>query len=444
MGYISGEELIRWLGESVPKSAVADPDLAGAGPPDAATIARLIDKLSGADAAAREGAIRRLAPFPELAAKSVAQVFADPKAKLRTRLAALDLLQEWKAPVSGIDPWQPETIDAGRLQAIRKWAVSVKPPTPQSASNSVATMDGAAQDIAALLRAADLGDAMVISTRLSRLGPALLPQVTQRLKDAASDRDRERLTALRYRLVAPAALALGWPGGIERLASADAPTRHAAAEELSKRAHADEKLLLLELFSDPDPLVREISLHGLQAVGGKEGTDALVKLLHDPVPNVRAAVLKQLGEAPKGQIVGAVVAYIATETDTDLLVHAVRVLRAAKSLPAVNCLLKLLGHESWRVRAEAIDSLADISQSRDDDGAKVALPTDEMAAAVTKLLADPDGFVAGRALAALKPLARGPSTEAMNEAVKHHPELAFEVVKLLGQREHEPRPRSTL
>lgn len=405
----------------------ADADLAGAGEPDAAAIGRLLGMLSGRDAEVREAAIRRLTPWPRSAAKPAVAAFAG--GNLRTRLAVLDLLQEWKAPVQGIDPWQPDTIGAGQLDALGQWAAAMKGPSTQPASSDAERIAAAQIDLTALLRAADPGDAGVISSRLARVGPVLLPEVLRRLKQAVSDRDRQRLTALRYRLVASEELSLGWPGGIERLAATSPVVRHAAAEELSKRTTAADGPLLLELFSDSDPLVREISLRGLQQVGGKEGLSMLVKLLHDPSPNVRAAVLKQLAEQPDPNIMPALVEYIAQEKDADLIVHAVRVLRAWKSTQGAKCLIALLSHESWRVRAEAIDALADIRAASDS-----SFPNDEAATALVERLDDPDTFVASRAIVAMRPLMGLASADAMEKAVKRHPELGLEVVKALTER----------
>ena len=147
--------------------------------------------------------------------------------------------------------------------------------------------------------------------------------------------------------------------------------RRQAAEELAKLAGDDEKPLLLELFADTDPLVREISLRGLQHIGGKEASAALVKLLGDPEPNVRAAVLKQLEESPNAAMVPAVVKYLKQEKDPDLIVHGIGFLRAAKGAEATNCLISLLKHESWQVRAEAavgIGKLNDRSGSFESSG----------------------------------------------------------------------------
>ena len=65
------EELIRWLAETAPKAGTIDQDLAGIGAPDAAAVDRLVEKLSGADAALREAAISRLNAWPQSAAATI-------------------------------------------------------------------------------------------------------------------------------------------------------------------------------------------------------------------------------------------------------------------------------------------------------------------------------------------------------------------------------------
>ena len=57
--------------------------------------------------------------------------------------------------------------------------------------------------------------AELLLLRSAALGAALLPEVTGRLKQAAADQDRQRLAALRYRLVAADSLPLRWPAALE-------------------------------------------------------------------------------------------------------------------------------------------------------------------------------------------------------------------------------------
>ena len=133
------------------------------------------------------------------------------------------------------------------------------------------------RDIQEMLEA-DSEAVVAVRERIARFGQAVHPVVLQTLEDATTDRDRERLLALRYRLAANSSLVLTWPGGLQRLADRDPQQRHRAAEELASLATADLQPLLLELFSDPDPLVRELSLQGLRHVGGRHATAALVGL----------------------------------------------------------------------------------------------------------------------------------------------------------------------
>src|SRR5205807_3721070 len=130
---------------------------------------------------------------------------------------------------------------------------------------TAAQLAAARQEIARMLTATD-AEAVAIRERLAVHRRALLPEVYLQLKDAATDQARERLTVLRYRLVASDALALDWRGGLERLAATAAATRQQAAQELAARATAADGPLLLELFSNSDPQVRETSLRALHGL----------------------------------------------------------------------------------------------------------------------------------------------------------------------------------
>ena len=453
-GFIPGEELVHWLDENRTRAtSKVDADLAAARAPDEASVVRLVAVLGDADPALREAAIRRLAPHPAAAAGAAVQRFL--KGDLASRLAALELLQEWQAPTDGLDPWRRETLTPQRLGALERWAASkaaagpgaaaTRPAATKPTALSVERMNEARGELDRLLLAGDDEEARAGIERLARIGPALLPEVYDRLKGATNDARRERLTTLRYRLVASGALAVTWPAGLRRLASPDPATRHAAAEELVKRATPQDAPLLVELFSDPDPLVREISLWGMRAVGsglesgaGPDDTTAstapvttpgaLAKLLNDPIPNVRAAVLKELSSSePDADAVALVVKYVKDEKDVDLLVHAVRVLREARRAGAAarQCLIDLLGHESWRVRAEAAEALGKQLENQQFSRSKSNGPVEQ---ALLKLLQDEDGFVASRAVLALQRSSLEETADAMAKAAEKHPELTGDIV----------------
>src|SRR5205085_6402268 len=119
--------------------------------------------------------VRRLLAAPAVAAGPVVEAFAE--GKLQVRLAALELLREWKAPADGLDPWRPETVTADRLKALRAWAAAAAKaaaagPRPLSAEELAA----ARRELDRLAQATD-AEAAAVGERLARHGPALLPEV---------------------------------------------------------------------------------------------------------------------------------------------------------------------------------------------------------------------------------------------------------------------------
>ena len=408
-------------------------------------MVRLLRQFQQRNPAIREAAIRRLAPYPQKARLEVVRAFME--GSLSRRLAALELLRQWRAPVANLDPWQPQSLTKERLAALNLWAEKYQPPAsgpnegvlkPTRQKLTEQALVEARRDIDRMLKA-NPADAEAIRHRLAGYGAALLPEVTARLKETAADAERQRLWALRYRLVAADSLALRWPGGLERLAAADPRPRQQAADELARMAAAADQPLLVELFSDNDPLVREFSLRGLQNIGGKETTTALVKLLADPEPNVRAAVLKQLEEKPDASIIPKLADYLKTEKDADLLVHAIRFLKAAGGTPATRALIPMLRHESWQVRAEACEALGKMQSNHSYtyvNGVRVdseeALQV-EVYAAMLDLLADADAFVVSRAVEGLSGADMLVAVDPLVRAAAKHPYLAPTIVPMLAQ-----------
>lgn len=432
-GYMEADDLRTWLQDKY--AAAAPARSAGAAPVSrsaSATVAELIKDLDRRDPTIRETAIRRLLLVPDQSAEPVVEALA--RGGLACRLAALEVLREWGGPVDGLDPWQPETIDDARLSALRAWAASPeRKVTSRPAELDARQLEFVQRDLGRLL-AEDIStaEADAIRERLARYGELLLPHVYAAGSQVASDRARERLTCLRYRLVASDQLVFSWPGGLERLSAMDVGTRHAAADELAGRCSSADEALLLELFSDPDGLVREIALRGLQKVGGAQASGALVRLLGDPEPNVRAAVLKQMAEAPSAKIVPQIAEYVGKEKDADLIVHAIRVLRAAKGKASAECLMTLLVHANWQVRAEAAEGLGEILSQSQATGLTTKVKKD-VSEALLALLEDSDGFVVSVAIKGLRRTDMAGATEALARAAVTHPQLAPEVLGMLAE-----------
>ncbi len=189
------EKSLSDLLENHPRPAIAPPaELIVSGAPSAVAVVRLVRQLDQSDALIREAAINRLGQFPGEAAAPVVEAFA--AGPLQTRLAALELLAGWNAPVAGIDPWRPETVTASRLAALRDWSTkSLKPgaatdsdsPLPTARQLTAPQLALARREIERLL-AAEPADVAAILERLARVGRALLPSVREYLSRVDSDR----------------------------------------------------------------------------------------------------------------------------------------------------------------------------------------------------------------------------------------------------------------
>jgi len=429
-GALTAVELAAWLEEHYEAAAaLPPPELVATGEPSDNDVVRIMTHFERRDAMTREAAIRRLAGYPHAAATATVKVLR--KGSLAEKLAALELLQIWQAPVDKLDPWTPQSFNDERLAALDAWVKKTQTaefkPSPIAASFDGEQRLEIEEAIAKMLEA-EPAEAGAIRERLARFGAALLPEVYKQLKEVQGDRPRERLTMLRYRLVADDELALNWTGGSERRSSSDVSIRSAAADKLAERAGEDDERLLLELFSDPAPLVREIVLKALRKTSGNRSNSTLIELLADPDPNVRAAVLKELAENPSKLIVPKIEQYVKQEKDADLIVHAARIFREARGDQSVLAAIGLLNHESWRVRAEAAESIRDIIKN--DDNLRSDTKNKAYAEFI-KLLDDRDGFVVSRGVAGLARHSDSAAIKPLANAAERHPELAGEVVQAL-------------
>ncbi len=151
----------------------------------------------------------------------------------------------------------------------------------------------------------------------------------------------------------------------------------------------------------------------------------------DPEPNVRAAVLKQLAEHPSSRLVPGLAEYVARETDPDLLGHAVRVLGELGGSKSLKVLVNLLAHENWSVRAEAVEAIGKKLQNSNMGNLLANDAKSEAYAALTERLDDPDGFVVGRVLSALKDGNLLVAIDPLLRVADNHPELAAKVIETL-------------
>lgn len=413
----------------------ADEALLDESKPSLLTTMRLVRQCEARDPTIREFAVRRLATHRQATGDVVLKMLRE--GNLAAKLAAIEIFTRWDAPTKGLDPWDPKMPESDRIAALDKWlAEHFEEETGKVLRLDEDAVRQLAVDVERLIAAED-AEVPSMRERIAFYGVAARPLIMQRLQGAQSDRERERLLAVKYRLSAEDNLVLTWPGGIERLSDSDPQVRRRAAEELVAISTAELQPLLLDLFADPDPSVREASLRGLKNSGGKRATEALLTLLDDPEPNVRAAVLKQFAEDATAELATQVAAYSLREKNADLVVHAVRYFQELDKLDSeevLDALVALGKHESWQVRAESAKTLGKVvkaksrSYGRDDSEL-----SPKVLASLVGLLTDDDDFVVSRAVEALAEADDATIVEPLVNAARQNSTLRPNILNMIAR-----------
>ena len=291
-GYVTGEEFARWLDDNRAKAqSPLDADLAASEPPEGPVLDRLVAALADPDAAVRESAVRRLAPTPWSPRKRSSSGSKSRNSPRPGRAGAV--------PGVGTRPWATwthgaETITPARAQGLKDWAAAmvrdgrnqtrrrlvrcfrhehsrheacVTPATPATgpAALGVQRLEEARQELDRLARAGDEAEARRRDRAPRPARPGAVPAVYDRLRRPGrrSARAADDAALPAGRLQRGGRLA----GRCSRGSPPPAPPRATPPPRNSSSATPDDGPLLVELFSDPDPLVREISLRGIRTVG---------------------------------------------------------------------------------------------------------------------------------------------------------------------------------
>ena len=124
-GYLAAKPLVGWLRRAADPLSADDAAAAIADLPELTpeSLPQLIKLLGHRDPELREEASRRLTAKQGLSAAAVVTAFR--QGNLATRLSALEILANWKAPVADLDPWDPNTLTEPRLLAeLESWATT--------------------------------------------------------------------------------------------------------------------------------------------------------------------------------------------------------------------------------------------------------------------------------------------------------------------------------
>lgn len=408
-GFLPIDELQAWLDESLSE---ADPKiqkvLYDTGPVTDAQIPKLIDYLGHRSPGIRNAALQRLVVDRRSAAKVVDALRSGGLAQ---QLGAIQILQAWKAPVSSIDPWRPETLGGDSFVALIEW-LRTEPESERTGLEAEPSQSLSAEDanqlLTRFLASAGATRKGLIAQAVS-VGKSLLPEVRQRIANSSELDDAQRiaLRELHYQLLAGEKTRLESSGLLAVLGGLEAEPRRKAASKLLRGATSQDQPLVDELSQDFDPLIRESSVNTLQSLGGLRDRACLTRLLSDKSPSVRTAVLRVLAERPDDSSIETLIEYIGRETDEDLLVYATKTLGTLGTQAGVEAALcRLATNESWRVRAAALDAMKaklenshslsyiGFSGESDEDAKSVAI-----AETVLKATEDSDAFVVERAVA---------------------------------------------
>jgi thioredoxin 1 len=462
-GYLELAELQNWLANN---RAAADPAkfaiLFDTAEPDDATIQKLVAILAEASPMARSAAVERLAAHPRAVAPAIVQTLKT--GRLLQQLCACDILRRWHAPVGGIDPWQPESLQSDDFGQLVDWSRKLLESGGNLETIAIGGDGGelgagpeidqqSVNDLLLRLMKAEANERATIIAQLLGAGPSLAGDVRTRLAQATviDDHAREGLRELLYNLLASRKLRLQQAGMLAALARLDLESHRQAAETLLEKAEVIDQPLVDELIRDSDPLVRELAIRALGRLQLLTTGDRVGRLLGDTDPNVRAAVLRVLAERPSAESVDSLSDYLLRETNEDLLVHGAKCLgQLGGHRKAMSALAELAGNKSWRVRAAAIDAVVQALQKASGNSITEFGPveqpssfkvTPEVANAIVAAAFEKDNFVAERAAKALPAIIQGeivdPKTlDAIAQTLADHPN---ELQRIVNAAQGNPR-----
>lgn len=126
-GYMPMDSLTTWLAQNYEGVKSNVPEMLEIDPADFTDqqVAELVKLAAIRDVTIRRIVIERLSKIPRRCVASTIDLLESPG--LAKQLSALELLRKWNAPVEGIDPWIPESIDQEVIKQLRQWSRETYP-----------------------------------------------------------------------------------------------------------------------------------------------------------------------------------------------------------------------------------------------------------------------------------------------------------------------------
>ncbi len=209
-GYVPLAELSTWLNEHL---AAADPAiqrvLYAAGTLASSDLKQLGGFLADSAVDVRTAAQERLFSSRRVAMGFVVDLLRT--GNLSQQLCAVGLLRRWNAPIEGVDPWEPDSINADSLAPLLNWLADRDAEAAESTEvpeNDATPLDAA--EVSRRIRDIIVADPRNRQAAIARALPsdgaasrdALAAGIRQRLIEGAqlTDEERSRLREFLYRL----------------------------------------------------------------------------------------------------------------------------------------------------------------------------------------------------------------------------------------------------
>jgi len=429
-GFMTAEELTTWVESGRRRDAMGlwegtAPDEAsdeavptGADPED---VARATKMLGEADPAARARVIAALASRRERAMPVMLAGLDDPY--LGVRIGASELLRKLAPDGPAADPWAPRETREKEAANVRRWWAETGRLPPETEPGS--TDPQRARFIESAIEDVFSGEPVRRTEGMSTLvliGDVALPEVRAAISRGAASGDQKVIRVLedvRWAILIPDVIEMQAHARRD-LARGTSEQRQAAVSRLGTTKGA--LPALRELIDDPDPLIKESTVHALKTVGGAAALDATAILLKAKDTNLRMVAAQALGQS-KNKNAGKYLAAAVTDPDEVVATVAIAALEEIKATDQQATLVKCLSDERWRVRAAAAEALGELE-------IKSAVP------ALNKLLADTDAFVVKSAVVALREIGARPDTKKLMELAKRNPDLTDIAVEYIASTEN--------
>ncbi|MFO1063024.1 MAG: thioredoxin domain-containing protein [Pirellulales bacterium] len=439
-GYLPADELSAWLEQNGDKvDPVMQQLLFAQKRPSASDVKKLVQFLGHRRPAVRSAAQQRLESHVSTSAGGIVDALRG--GSLVQRLSALEMLERAGAPVAGLDPWDPKTLDEVDWQPLIAWARQAgeqkgkgkkSNSQPESEENQeqalTPELETSLRGLIDRLLAADGSRREALMVEASSLSTSIIGLTRARLASDSSltDGGMQALRELMFRAAAGRATRLEFAALLSALARLDVQTRREAALRLASLLSSEDQLLIDELARDSDPVVREAAVAAEFKTGGLRSQTRITQLLSDPDANVRSAVLRVLQEKSSPGAIVAVVDHLDHEPNEDLLVLSVKVAASDKELGVgLDAVLKMLGHEKWRVRAAALDAAKQLTTDGSgfsDDNVLPPAESKKLFTAVLQRIEDSDEFVAASARELLTSIFDGSTADLFLDYLTAHPD----------------------